>query len=156
MIPEWEMKWEGSLEEMGMQVKHLMGMSVVVAALLVGGCGQRTLPTNPTYPVRARILLNGEPASYVLVRFTPTGDAGAEAVGWTDRDGYFELRTYSNEGNDGAVPGEYKVVIEDYDPVRSGPLPAGATAAKVPGGSQEAKQTYTIASADNDFTVEVP
>jgi hypothetical protein len=137
-------------------VQRLAWAAIVAVAGLSAGCGPRTLPQKQTHPVKGRIILNGKPASYVLVRFSPTGTEGVEAVGRTDRDGNFELRTYSNEGNDGAATGEYKVTIEDFDPVQGGDVPRGARGTKVPKGSMEAQQTYEIQAGDNELTVELP
>jgi hypothetical protein len=135
--------------------KLLVSVVLFVLAGLVAGCGQRTLPQSQTYPVKGRILLQGQPASFVLVRFAPVGNAGMEAIGRTDKDGYFELRT-GNEGHDGAVPGQYTVTIEDYDPIQNGPLPGGATATKVPEGTKKARETYEVrAATDNNLTIEV-
>ncbi len=137
-----------------------MRRAPLVAFLMVGvvlaGCGQKTLRQDTTYPVKGRILYQGQPARFVIVRFEPAGDKGAEAVGRTDADGYFELRTFSNEGNDGGVPGEYKVTIEPFNPVRGGPLPAGAKPTAIPGAGVTTDGTVEIAAEDNDLTVELP
>jgi hypothetical protein len=139
-----------------MRMQRLVLLSVLLVLVsLIAGCGERTLAKNQTYPVRGRVLLKGQPASYVMVFFQPVGKEGADAVGRTDNEGNFELRTYSNEGNDGAVPGEYKVTIEDYDPVQGGALPGGAKGVKVPGGQVDAG-TQTIHAEENTLNIEIP
>src|SRR5689334_8229017 len=98
-----------------------------LAAWLLAGCGPRELPKKDTYPVQGKVTLHGLPAAFVIVRLEPAPQTkGVAAEATTKADGTFELRTYSNVDKDGAAPGEYRVVLEEYDPVRSGPLPAGS------------------------------
>src|SRR5690349_10870135 len=116
-----------------MSKRYLFCVSCCLA--LLAGCGPRQLPRSDTYPVNGTVRLHGEPARYVIVRLEPTVHGkGADAEGTTKEDGSFELRTYANEENDGAVPGEYKVILEQFDPVRSGTLPKGAKPTTVPNG----------------------
>jgi hypothetical protein len=130
-------------------------MASVVLVGLLAGCGERTLPQSQTYPVHGRILVHKKPGSFVLVRFEPVeGGAGVAAAGKTNADGDFELRTYSNAENDGAVPGEYKVIIEGWDPVENGPLPRDAKAVVLPKAMQ-ASQTYTIEAAPTELTIDI-
>ncbi len=110
-----------------MRVRISLTATCLAIMACVCGCGQKSLSHNTTYPTKGRILFNGQPASYVIVRFEPIDAKGVEATGRTDQDGLFELRTYSNEEADGAVPGEYKVVIEAFNPVRAGGLPRSET-----------------------------
>jgi hypothetical protein len=138
-----------------MQALRTVSVGLVLFAGLLSGCGQRTLPQEQTYPVRGRVLYKGKPARYVLVRFEPAGK-GVEAIGRTGNDGIFELRTFSNEGNDGAVPGEYKVTVEEIDPVQVTKAPKGAKPTPIPNGSITAKKTCGIAAEDNDVTIEIP
>jgi hypothetical protein len=85
--------------------------SLIVSSLAILGCGG-DLKEKRTYPVHGRILYNGEPARYVQIELEPVNlGYGAAADGVTDREGKFELRTYSNEGPDGAVPGDYKLKV---------------------------------------------
>jgi hypothetical protein len=77
------------------------------------GCGDgRNL--RKVYPVKGKILVNGQPATDCQIAFHPT-DAGDPATrvtprGLTDEKGEFQLTTYY--GNDGAPEGEYVVTIE--------------------------------------------
>jgi hypothetical protein len=79
--------------------------SVVVLAGFVGCAGQPM-----TYPVSGTVTQsNGKPLSGARVLFQPAGKAGHSAWGLVGENGAFRLRTY--ETNDGAAPGDYKVVI---------------------------------------------
>jgi hypothetical protein len=141
---------------MNTRSRRLLCLVVFVIASVVSGCGERTLPKNKVYQVRGVILLNGEPARYVMVRFHPV-EPGPEAVGKTDEEGRFELRTYSNEGNDGAVAGQHNVTIEEWNPVTSGGLPKDAKPTVVPNGSVTTSDPVTVEDNDNnDLTVELP
>jgi hypothetical protein len=65
----------------------------------------------PTFPVKGRVYLDGEPLAGVFIVFHPFGgDAKApKAYGRTGRDGVFTLSTHK-EG-DGAPAGHYAVTI---------------------------------------------
>jgi hypothetical protein len=149
---------KGVPSEAIMNLQHravvLRGLSLVALALLAG-CGPRELSKNETYPVNGIVRLHGQPAAFVLVRLEPTDGKGAEAQGTTREDGSFELRTYSNEDNDGAVPGEYKVTIEEFDAVRGGSLPKGSKPTKVAGGVLDAG-TIQIKAGTNNPEIDIP
>ena len=135
-----------------------LSVLVLLAAALLTGCGKKTLSKSQTYPVRGKIKYQGEPARYVLVFFHPQGGKGAEAKARTDDDGNYDLRTYSNtEENDGAVPGEYTVTIQTFDPVRGGRLPEGAKPTQVAGGEAKAPDTYEIKDeATDSLNIDIP
>src|SRR6516165_6864831 len=101
------------------------------------GCGQKKLETDSVYPAQGKVTMHGAPASYVMVHLTPADGRGAEASGVTEEDGTFMLRTYSNTDFDGAVPGEYTVTLEEYNPVESVMVKVtpGARPTPIPGGS---------------------
>jgi hypothetical protein len=137
--------------------RHTFSVVALAAVILLTGCGKKTLPKSKTVPVRGKITYKGEPASYVLVQFSPESGAGAEAKGQTDAEGNFELHTYSNTGeNDGAVPGEYSVTILDFNPVQ-GKVPTGAKPMKVEGGQAKAPDIVEIKDGGNDdLKIEIP
>ena len=131
----------------------LWAFAVVLCA--AGGCGQRELPKPERAPVRGRVMLRGEPARYVTVRFNDTGGKW-ESHGFTDGDGYFELRTLANDGEpDGAVPGEYEVTLEPYDPAICGPIPKEAVPTRL-AGDFSTGQILLISSGSNDLLVDIP
>jgi hypothetical protein len=133
---------------------------LLLSAALFAGCGQKELPKSQLYPARGKVMINGEPARYVIVHLSPVGGKGGEAHGVTGNDGTFELRTYSQEGPDGALPGEYTVEIEGYDPVQAigvTRLPDGAKPTKVPKGLDTSKITVEIVEGeDNDLLINIP
>jgi hypothetical protein len=141
---------------MNMQARILAGAMCLVLTTLVPGCGEKKLSQSPTYPVKGKVLFNGEPARYVIVRFEPTDNKGVEASGRTDQDGKFELRTYSNDSWDGAVPGTYKVTIEAFNPIKAGGLPKGAKPTRLPKDSMEASQHQEVRDEDNDLEIQIP
>jgi hypothetical protein len=76
------------------------------------------------------------------------------ADGWTDGDGAFELRTYANEGFDGAVPGDYIVTFE-----AGGGKPVGGVPKDMPGPTvlpDGLEAQLTIEAADNDLEIRLP
>jgi hypothetical protein len=82
----------------------LVGLTILTLAAV--GCGGRYTPV----PVGGTVTLDGKPVEGATVTFHLVGDdaEGRLATGRTDKSGSFRLKT-GNE--DGARPGEYKVVI---------------------------------------------
>jgi hypothetical protein len=72
--------------------------------LLAVGCG------GPGKPVKVEgiVTLDGKPLPGATVTFAPVG-GGRSASGRTDADGSFRLTTFRTD--DGALPGEYKVMV---------------------------------------------
>jgi hypothetical protein len=75
---------------------------------LAAGCGGG--PVN----VRGRVLLDDVPIAGVTVMLMPI-DQGHPATGLTDADGTFRLTTFQRE--DGALPGQYKIVVTKTDAI---------------------------------------
>jgi hypothetical protein len=126
-------------------------------ALLTAGCGQKELAKKTTVPTQGTITYKGAPAAFVMVTLKPVEKGkGVQAHGRTNQDGTFELRTYSNEDPDGAVPGEYKVVLEEFDPVRGGRIPAGSTPTQLPPGELDTGVTVEVTSSGDNLTIDVP
>lgn len=73
------------------------------------GCGQR----NPlgTVPVSGKVTYNGQPVESATVSFIPDGD-GRPATAITGPGGSYNLATLNWQG---AVPGEYTVVVRKTD-----------------------------------------
>jgi hypothetical protein len=131
----------------------------VLLVAFLAGCGPSELPKNTTYPTTGKVLLHGEPAQFVIVHLEPTvPNHGVAAEGVTREDGTFQLRTYSNEEFDGAVPGEYSVTLEEYDPVRSVNIKptSGITPTKVPNGEMKTKVVVEVKADTNDLQINVP
>ena len=138
--------------------RNLMVTGVFLAAAAFGaGCGPRELSHHETYPVQGTVRLHGQPAAFVIVHLEPaTPGKGVAAEGTTKEDGSFELRTYSNEDNDGAVSGDHEVTLEEFDPVRSGGLPKGAKPTPIPKGTLETGVIVTIKAEPNTTDIDVP
>ena len=86
------------------------GLSWIVLAVVVlagSGCGGRL------NKVRGVVTLDGKPLDRAGVAFEPIGGHGQPARGITESDGSFHVDTH--EPDDGARPGEYKVVISKYE-----------------------------------------
>jgi hypothetical protein len=86
----------------------------MILLLAAAGCGGKYTPV----PVSGVVTLDGKPVEGAVVTFYAIGDAkeGRQAQGETDKNGAFSLTTLK-EG-DGALPGEYKVVINKFVPTR--------------------------------------
>jgi len=65
------------------------------------------------------VTLNGQPVEGAMVQFVPVKDDGRPATGITNAGGGFSLTTVEN--HDGALPGQYKVVITYKPAVETGP-----------------------------------
>jgi len=85
--------------------------ALCLIALIAVGCGEGDLEI---YPVRGKIRFDGDPLveESTTVLFQPDADRGNEApspaVGTVDGDGNYTLKT---NGQNGASPGWYKVVV---------------------------------------------
>ena len=77
---------------------------VILLALVPAGCGQRITA------VLGLVTLEGTPVAGATVLFMPDKGEGRPATGFTSSDGTFHLTT--TKPDDGAVPGEYRVVIQ--------------------------------------------
>ncbi|QDS89972.1 hypothetical protein EC9_41740 [Rosistilla ulvae] len=90
----------------------------IFLTMLLCGCGGSGLPV---VEVTANVKLHGEPIEGATVIFSRSGgsmQSGAIATGTTDAQGNAELRTTVSprETQQGAVPGEYKVMISKSMP----------------------------------------
>lgn len=63
----------------------------------------------PTYPVSGTVKFNGTPLEGATVVFQSNGTQTQAAVGRTDKDGHFQMRTF--EEGDGAIAGDHRVAI---------------------------------------------
>ena len=89
---------------------RLSALALAAGVLAIGGCGDGG-PRR--YSVTGKVLAQGEPAVGATVTFVRKGspDPLAEATpqGTVGEDGTFSL---AGPGGDGAVPGEYAVLVE--------------------------------------------
>jgi hypothetical protein len=87
-------------------------LACLVSAICLGvlGCGGSVGGPKPV-KVKGTVTLDGQPLPDATVTFLPTNkDEGKQATGMTNSQGSFELTTYSTA--DGAIPGEYSVVVD--------------------------------------------
>jgi hypothetical protein len=85
-------------------------LALLLLTLLLTSCGKSRF--KPLYPVKGRVLVNGEPTADVTVQFQSQDDPGDQLVspsGTTDQDGWFTMSTYN--ANDGVPAGSYSVTM---------------------------------------------
>lgn len=80
---------------------------LAVSWFVAVGCAPEGLPD--VVPIRGVVTLDGQPLPSGEVRYMPTDSAGRQARGRIDSRGRFELSTLRPD--DGALPGEYKIVV---------------------------------------------
>jgi hypothetical protein len=112
--------------------RQLIACGLLIVTFCVG-CGQRLPPNKPTVAVGGKVVFgNGDPVRLAFIVFEPKDPSvGVEASALIDKDGRFNLRTYSPNDADGAVKGEYLVKVEPYD-TGVNKVPKGVTPAKIP------------------------
>ncbi|MDZ4783553.1 MAG: hypothetical protein SGJ19_25175 [Planctomycetia bacterium] len=88
------------------------GLLVALFFASLTGCGGSGLPG--TVPIRGKIFYQRKVLTAGTVLYSPVNDSGRQARGELQSDGTFTLTTL--EANDGALPGEYRVVILAYAP----------------------------------------
>ncbi len=90
-----------------------LGLGLVLSlAVVVGffGCGAAEEADRPArVPATASFTYRGNAVEGANVTFSPAGEKGHAAYGLTDEDGKATLSTFG--GDDGAVPGSYKVLV---------------------------------------------
>ena len=90
-------------------MKHLASLLLLI--LLAAGCSYKPAEPPMTVAVGGKVILvSGSPLTGGRVVFKPKEAGKQEAVGEINPDGSYKLTSYIKD--DGAVPGEYTVVIE--------------------------------------------
>jgi len=79
---------------------------------LIAGCGGGGLPG--MVPISGKVYYQGKPLAEGTVLYSPVDANGRQARGELQSDGTFTLTTL--KADDGALPGEYRVVILAYAP----------------------------------------
>jgi hypothetical protein len=135
-------------------LNRLTPVFLTCALLPVAGCW-RSASKASTYPVHGKVTWHGEPVRFAIVHFQPDG-SGLNADAFTDNDGSYSLRTYSNEEPDGAAPGQYQVVLESYDDSDGGiPVPKGQQPTKFTG-ALNGPNSVEVTSGDNEVNIDIP
>jgi hypothetical protein len=88
-----------------MIVRPPLPFAAVACALACSSCSS----PSGLYPVRGKVLVNGEPAAGATVTFVRKGAAESASQGVVGEDGGFTL---SGPGGEGAPPGAYAVLVE--------------------------------------------
>jgi hypothetical protein len=89
---------------------QLMRAALTAALCLAAtGCGSKLVK------VKGKVMLDGQPVEGAVVVFDGENGGGNPAAGQTDSDGVFHLGTF--QPGDGAMPGEYKVLISPPPPI---------------------------------------
>lgn len=92
-------------------------LSLAMVCALSLGCGGDSIDyeVEGLVPVTGTVKLDGQPVPSAMVMFAPTGEGAASttASGTTDATGKYELVT-GEEGQKGAKPGMYRVIISQY------------------------------------------
>ena len=81
----------------------------LVAMAILTGCPGSSDYQVERVPATATINYQGSPVGGATVTFSPEGESGKAAYGETDANGKVTLSTFG--GEDGAVPGSYKVIV---------------------------------------------
>lgn len=101
-------------------LKSVVSASVLGWCWCAVGCGGGE--SFGSFPVRGKVLVNGEPAAHVSVVLHRTDfEAFEKPAGETDENGEFQLTT--RVANDGAAPGEYLVTLSWHKPLSTGSDP---------------------------------
>jgi hypothetical protein len=90
-------------------IRSLPSAFAVSLAFLAFGCGDDG-GLGHLYSVSGKVSLNGQPVKKGVINFVPTTPEGHGATGMIE-DGTYSLSTL-NPG-DGALPGKYKVTVDD-------------------------------------------
>ncbi|QDU59987.1 hypothetical protein Pan216_08240 [Planctomycetes bacterium Pan216] len=103
-------------------MKHLLFAGVMgVLVCLLNGCGGGQDPNRvPVFPVEGQVNYRGAPLDGAVVTFSPK-QGQPTALGKTDAEGHFKLKTYGKE--DGAAKGDYVVMVTKLDIQESEEIP---------------------------------
>lgn len=110
--------------------------SVIFALSAIGcnGGGSSGAAKLDTHKVMGKVTMNGAPVPGATVTFSPVENGKPPALGLTDTQGSYVLTTY--DSGDGAVAGEYKVLVYKSAPSEASSAPThdatGAGGASAP------------------------
>lgn len=93
---------------------HRRAFTTIAIILFTGalsGCGKGGPPKPAVVTAKGKIVLEGTPLAGARLFFIPEGTGAKDAAAASDASGNFELVT---EGIPGAVPGQYKVLVQHY------------------------------------------
>jgi hypothetical protein len=90
-------------------IRPVLSAAIATVIVLGPGCGKDD-GLSPRFPVSGKVTYKGEPVKKAVINFVPNDPEGRPAGG-TVEDGQYELTTLNPK--DGALPGKYKVTIDD-------------------------------------------
>ncbi len=129
-------------------------LAATVVVMLCLGCSEpKGGPRVETFPVTGTVLVDGAPASGLLVACYPQGEAEVNhrlAV-LTDEQGAFSIGTY--EAGDGLPEGEYKITFEWIEGAMLGPESDKLKGAYAD--PDESEYTVTVAKGDDNELGEI-
>lgn len=103
------------------RMRHAIALASIL--LLISGCGQQDWKKT-TNEVLGKVIINGQPAKDVIVKFYSQGDPidRRESIPWgiTNSDGVFKMSTYNQY--DGVPAGKFRVGLR-WPEDRSRPSP---------------------------------
>ena len=93
-----------------LQFRSLCILTIVSFVTL--GCGKGTVGV---IPVQGTITLDGQPVEKASIAFLPAAGQPLPAIGTTDAQGKFVMKTTEGPQElNGAMPGQYKVIINKF------------------------------------------
>jgi len=125
-------------------VRCLIGFLWLAIVLLSGCSGPPKVEHAKTWPVKGKVVKNGQPLTAGTIEFQPAG-SGERASGEIGQDGAFSLFTFAgNEKLDGAVEGKYRVTVIP-------PIPADQQNVQI----FNLPKTLEVKPQENEFTIDV-
>jgi hypothetical protein len=126
------------------------GVCVLAFAIaVIAGCGDGL----KRVPVKGKVTAGGEIVGNATILFMPVGDTKGEGgIGTTDADGNFTL-TGSRRGDNGVVPGTYKVRISRFVDRDGTLLPADAKQADYPHAVESVPAPFSTPDSTLEVTV---
>ena len=122
--------------------------------LILAGCIGSDPSAPKLVPVTGAVTLDGKPLAGAEVGFVPTGDTkGFGSVGKTDGEGKYKLT--SARGGEGAVAGNYKVVISRRL-MPDGSAPPSGDKAPMESAARESLPTKYSMKGQTTLTATVP
>ena len=107
---------EHILEESLMLSERFLAAIALCGTVAVAGCSKPNDGRPKPVPVNGLVLVDEKPSPGTRVVFAPDGHQYA-AAGITGADGRFRLQTF--EANDGAVPGNYKIIASNFEVIEN-------------------------------------
>lgn len=99
--------------------RYLYQLSLLSLVAVFVGCGPSTAGQMRTQKVTGKVTMGGAPVAGATVTFSPLDNGNPAAMGVSDAQGMYTLTTYT--AGDGAVAGEYKVMVSKSAPSSTGP-----------------------------------